>query len=68
MEDRDFTEVNLRDMLQEARHLRPDVVAGRWIVETRHRRHYWEVIVEPDQKEQVLVVITAYPCGSERTP
>jgi hypothetical protein len=68
MEDRDFTEVDLRDMLEQARYLRPDIVAGRWIVETRHRRHDWEVIVEPDQEEQVLVVITAYPRGAERTP
>lgn len=67
MEDRGFTEIDLRDMLEGASHLRPDVVVGRWVAETRHGGRPWEVIVEPDSEEHVLVVITAYPCGEERT-
>ncbi len=61
MEDREFTEVDLRDMLERARGYRPDVVEGRWIIETSHRRERWEVIVEPDSEEHLLVVVTAYP-------
>ena len=61
MIDRDFTEVDLRRMLEQASRLRPDVVDGRWVVETRHARHPWEVIVEPDEEIQLLIVVTAYP-------
>jgi len=63
MEERDFTEVDLRAMLHRATGYRLDVVEDRWIIETRHRGHHWEVIVEPDPAEQLLVVITAYPVG-----
>lgn len=37
-----------------------DVVDGRFIIETRHRKVDWEVIVEPDEVAHSLVVITAY--------
>lgn len=40
---------------------RPDVVEGRWVIETRHRRKPWKVIVEPDFEAEVLLVVTAYP-------
>ena len=36
-------------------------VQDRWIIQTRHGTRPWEVIVEPDPLEEVLVVITAYP-------
>jgi len=61
MVDREFTELDLRQMLEDASGLRPDVEAGRWVVTTRHRRRAWEIVVEPDEAERVLVVITAYP-------
>jgi Domain of unknown function (DUF4258) len=61
MEDRGFTEVDLRRMLEHARGVRPDIVEGRWIIETHHRRHVWEVIVEPDEIDELLVIVTAYP-------
>ena len=51
-------------MLSIASDLRPDIVAGRWVIETRHRRKPWEVIVEPDADAQLLIVITAYPVES----
>jgi len=60
MEERDFTEIDLRAMLEQAERYHPDVVEGRWVIETRHHRQNWEVIVEPDPVEQLLVVITAY--------
>lgn len=61
MEDRGFTELDLREMLQQAKRYRADVFEGRWIIETRHRGRSWEVIVEPDPEEQLLVVVTAFP-------
>lgn len=61
MLDRSFTELDLRQMLEEASSLRRDVEGGRWIVSTHHRRRRWEVVVEPDEAERVIVVITAYP-------
>jgi hypothetical protein len=64
MVDRQFTEVDLRQML--ASSLRPDVDEGRWIIASRHHRRAWEIIVEPDEAEHVLVVITAYPVVKEK--
>jgi hypothetical protein len=61
MVDRDFTEVDLRRMLQYATGLRADAVEGRWVIETRHARRRWEVTVEPDEEIRLLIVVTAYP-------
>ena len=61
MLQRNFTEVDLRAMLYCATGYRPDVIGGRWIIETHHRYRAWEVVVEPDFQESLLVVITAYP-------
>jgi uncharacterized protein DUF4258 len=61
MIDRDFTEVDLRHMMEHASGLRSDVVEGRWVVVCRHEKKPWEVIVEPDVEGQLLVVVTAYP-------
>lgn len=60
MEDRDFTEVDLRAMLERAHGYRPDVMEGRWVIDARHRRERWEVLVEPDPAAALLVVVTAY--------
>lgn len=60
MEDRGFTEVDLRHMLEHTAGFRPDVVDGRFVVETRFRGRRWEVVVEPDEVEHLLVVVTAY--------
>jgi hypothetical protein len=61
MEDRGFNELDLRSMLENARACRPDIVGGRWVIETRHNRRAWEVIVEPETEIEILVVVTAYP-------
>ena len=53
-------------MLEDASSFRPDVEEGRWVIVSRHRRRSWEIIVEPDEAEQVLVVITAYPVVGRR--
>ncbi|MDZ7291085.1 MAG: DUF4258 domain-containing protein [candidate division KSB1 bacterium] len=60
MVDRDFTEIDLRVMYDSARNYRQDDVPGRWVVETKHRRQKWEIIVEPDFDEHKVVIITAY--------
>ena len=61
MVDRRFTEVDLRRMLERAVGYKADVVEGRWVIETRSKRMVWEVIVEPDNEQKLLVVVTAYP-------
>jgi hypothetical protein len=66
MLDREFTEVDLRQMLEDASSLRRDVQEGRWIATSHHRRRAWEIIIEPDEVEHVLVVITAYPVVGRR--
>ena len=66
MEQRDFTEIALREMLNRARGLWPDEYHGRFVVESRYHQEGWEVIVEPDFEEELLVIVTAYPvCESE---
>jgi hypothetical protein len=63
MIDRGFSETDLREMLDTATGFRPDGPAGRWIIETSHAGRTWEVVVEPNVREQRLVVVTAYPVG-----
>jgi len=60
MEDRRFTELDLRRMLERATSYREDVVGDRCVIETRHRGRGWEVIMEPDRGRRLLVVVTAY--------
>lgn len=61
MVDRSFSEVDLRTMMESAERLREDDEPGRWVVETVHESRPWEVIVEPDPEDRLLVVVTAYP-------
>ena len=63
MEDRAFNEIDLRRMLEHAGGHRADILAGRFVIESQHAGTSWEVIVEPDELCQLLVVITAYPVG-----
>ena len=60
MEERDFTEVELRGMLSRTSRLARDVVPGRWQAFTRWRKKRWIVILEPDPEDRVVVVITAF--------
>ena len=59
MADRRFNEAELRLMLEDATGYHVNDEPGRWVVETRHAAHGWEVIVEPVPHENVLVVVTA---------
>ncbi len=60
MIDRSFSDVDLRLMMESATGFRAGGSVGRWIVETVHLGEAWEVVVEPDELEQVIIVITAY--------
>jgi len=40
--------------------LRAGGSVGRWIVDTVHLGEAWEEVVEPDEREQVIIVVTAY--------
>jgi hypothetical protein len=63
MVDRSFNEADLRDMLERATGFRPDAVEGRYIIETTRDGRTWEVIVEPDDAAELLIVVTAYAIG-----
>ena len=60
MEERGFTELDLRAMLDVGTKVSPAIMPGRWIVLTRHNRHPWLVVLEPDEADQILWVVTAY--------
>jgi hypothetical protein len=47
-------------MMEVANGLRPSESIGRWNVETSHLGDQWEIVVEPDVLDRVIVVITAY--------
>lgn len=66
MEDRGFSEVDLRSMLERATGLRPDHVKGRFVVECSLRGSLWHVILEPDATDRLIVVITAYALEVKR--
>jgi hypothetical protein len=61
MARRDFNELDLRRMLEHAERVRRDHVEGRFVVEARHKRQSWVVIVEPDVERTCVLVVTAYP-------
>lgn len=61
MTDREFTEVDLRAMLDDAVGYVADHQEGRWVIETRFQKVTWKVIVEPDREDRFLVVVTAFP-------
>ena len=60
MVDRGFNEVDLRQMLDNATGFRPSATHGRFVLATRYDGTYWEIVVEPDETAQQLLVITAY--------
>ena len=60
MPAREFTEIDLRRMMEHATSYKPDVEEGRWRIETSFRGLPWEVIVEPVSENRLLVVVTAY--------
>lgn len=61
MLDRGFSEVDLRVTMERATGLYENAEPGRWVVETRHVPETWQVILEPDSNDRLLVIITAFP-------
>ena len=60
LKKRGFTEVELRRMMEHALGYRRDHIEGRWVIETRHQRRRWAVIVEPVPEKEQLEVLTVY--------
>ena len=60
MEDRGFTEVDLRRMMEYANGYRRARREGRWIITTTHRGRDREIIVQPEPDAETLGVVTAY--------
>ena len=63
MEERGLAEVELRALLQDATLLVPDVLPDRWVATGRRGTETWEVVLEPDSDDRVVVVVTAYRVG-----
>ncbi len=61
MEERGFSEVEIRAMLEGGMALLPSKRPGRWLVRTRHAGTSWIVVVEPDDENRIVMVVTAYP-------
>jgi hypothetical protein len=61
MTDRAFSETDLRVMLADATRWRASAAPGRFVIPADLGGQRWEVVVEPDEVDQVLVVVTAYP-------
>jgi len=60
MEDRGFNEVDLRSMLTDASVWRKSATEGRYVITSLFEHEDWEIVVEPDETVQLLIVITAY--------
>ena len=60
MKVRRFTEVELRDMIEQATGLHKARVPGRWVIETKFDGRAWNVVVEPIAETQTLEVVTAF--------
>ena len=63
MEDRGFSETDLRSMFVRAVLLIPYRIPDRWVVSTRHQDRRWLVVLELDVVRLALVVITTYPAS-----
>ena len=60
MTDRGCSETGLRLMLESASGYRPSSTAGRFVILRPLEAQSWEVVVEPDESLQSLLIITAY--------
>ncbi len=60
MEERGLSETELRTMLADATRVVSARRPGRFLASARHGRASWIVILEPDEDERLLYVVTAY--------
>ncbi len=61
MVDRQFNEIDVRLMLENAGSLVDNHIEERWVIITQHQGRKWEIVVQPLPEEEILLVITAYP-------
>jgi hypothetical protein len=61
MEERHFSEVELRTMLTQATRVAAARRPGRFVATSRHRGQPWTIVLEPDPHAGLLFVVTAYP-------
>ena len=61
MVQRGFNEIDLRTMLHNSLEFIKDREPGRYIILSKMGIMKWEIIVEPDYDQKLLVVVTAYP-------
>jgi hypothetical protein len=61
MEERQFSELELRTMLTDATRIVPARRPGRFVATTRLGAKPWVIVLEPDEEEQLLFVVTAFP-------
>ena len=60
MVDRGFSETDLRIIMDSATGFRDSASQGRFVLESTLAGASWEVVVEPDHVDNLLVVVTAY--------
>ena len=58
MEERGWTEIEVRRVLGQPRSLDQDPEPGRWRVPCRRGREHWCIIVEPEKRRRWLVMVT----------
>ena len=61
MVQRGFNEIDLRTMLHNYTEFNKDTEPGRYIILSKMGKLNWEIIVEPDYVQKLLVIVTAYP-------
>ena len=47
-------------MLHSAKSYKKDIEEGRFKIKSNFKTNEWEIIVEPDYQEKILVLVTAY--------
>jgi hypothetical protein len=57
---RGFSEADLRTMIADATGFVPSQTAGRYIVHSTFGKEQWRIVVEPDDEEHALIVVTAW--------
>ncbi len=65
MQERGLGEVELRTLLHDAEDVRPSCMPGRFLITSSAGKDTWRIVVEPDELEGILIVVTAYGVQSQ---
>ncbi|MFW6162793.1 MAG: hypothetical protein ACODAJ_08465 [Planctomycetota bacterium] len=57
---RGFNEIDLRAMVEDAAGFEPSPVEGRFVLYSGLGQENWAIVVEPDDEERKLIVVTAW--------